>query len=586
MRLSWVPVLLLLVAGLPSRAADTPGNADCLACHEHQTLVRKDAAGREISLFVDAALFAASSHGSNACISCHADMKEVSHPDKFTAQPVACDACHAGAARSYSNSAHFAARQAGQTNAATCVDCHGHHEMAPTRMASSLLSHDQQPKTCGKCHEQVVATYMQSIHGQALAKGLRDAPACTDCHFDHQITDLRNSSVLKVAEDVCSRCHASARFNARYNLPADRVTTFFASYHGMAAKMGSRKTAKCVSCHGAHNVYPSSDPRSTVNPTNMVNTCRQCHPEANANFVAGKIHPDNTAASATLGGRLSYWIRNIYLLLIAGTVGGMLAHNVLVFRRKFQALRARKQRTVVRMTKSQCVQHLLLFVSFTVLALTGFALVYPESWLRHLMGSSEEFRRLGHRFAAFVMLGLAVYHTAYLALAREGRKLVCDLFPRPKDLWDVIGNLRYLIFPRAPKPAFARFSYGEKVEYWALVWGTIVMGVTGLIIMLKLPLTQYVPRWVVDVAITIHYYEAILAVLAIVVWHFYAVIFDPDVYPLNTSCLDGRMPEHLYHEEHELDRETLAAAEGSADDEGDGAVAGTADAKSEERRQD
>ena len=65
------------------------------------------------------------------------------------------------------------------------------------------------------------------------------------------------------------------------------------------------------------------------------------------------------------------------------------------------------------------------------------------------------------------------------------------------------------------------------MEYWAVVWGTIIMGVTGLMIWFKTDVTHWLPRWAVDVALTIHYYEAILACLAIVVWHFYHVMFDP-----------------------------------------------------------
>ena len=91
------------------------------------------------------------------------------------------------------------------------------------------------------------------------------------------------------------------------------------------------------------------------------------------------------------------------------------------------------------------------------------------------------------------------------------------------------------------------------MEYWAVVWGTIIMGVTGLMIWFKMDVTQFLPRWVVDVAITIHYYEAILACLAIVVWHFYHVIFDPDVYPLNWACWDGKVSTHWQEEEHPLD---------------------------------
>lgn len=511
-----------------------------------------------MNLFVDAAQYAASIHGSNTCASCHTDITETPHPDGFTAKPVACIACHSNAVNSYAGSAHGVARQGGNRSAATCSDCHGKHDVVPSRLLAAPVSPLNQLTTCGKCHAGAVDIFRRSIHGKALALGVRDAPTCTDCHSDHQISDLRHASALKVTEDVCGRCHASARFNARNNLAADKVTTFFASYHGMSTKLGSNRSANCVSCHGAHNVLPSSDPDSTVNRKNMVTTCSKCHPEANENFSLGKIHVDEQTMTGP-GDRINWWVRRVYLLLIVGVIGGMLVHNILVFRRKYQIIRGKKERKVVRMTTSQRYQHFFLLTSFTALAITGFALVYPESWLQYLMGSSETVRRLGHRVAAVVMMALAVYHTIYIAGAKEGRKLARDIFPRPQDVLDVIGNLRYLIFPRAPKPAFARFTYGEKAEYWAVVWGTFIMGLTGMIIMFKMSITQWAPRWVIDVAITIHYYEAILAVLAIIVWHFYHVIFDPDVYPINTACLDGKMPEHLYHEEHALDKDVTPA---------------------------
>ena len=103
------------------------------------------------------------------------------------------------------------------------------------------------------------------------------------------------------------------------------------------------------------------------------------------------------------------------------------------------------------------------------------------------------------------------------------------------------------------KPKIGRFGYAEKMEYWAVVWGTIIMGVTGLMIWFKLDVTRFLPRWAVDVALTIHYYEAVLACLAIVVWHFYHVIFDPDVYPLNTACWNGRVSEEWQKHEHPLE---------------------------------
>ena len=111
----------------------------------------------------------------------------------------------------------------------------------------------------------------------------------------------------------------------------------------------------------------------------------------------------------------------------------------------------------------------------------------------------------------------------------------------------------YLVGLRREHPQIRRFGYAEKMEYWAVVWGTLIMGLTGLMMWFQLIVTRYLPRWVVEVALTIHFYEAILACLAIIVWHFYHVIFDPDVYPLNAACIDGRVSEKWQKHEHPLD---------------------------------
>jgi formate dehydrogenase gamma subunit len=196
----------------------------------------------------------------------------------------------------------------------------------------------------------------------------------------------------------------------------------------------------------------------------------------------------------------------------------------------------------------------ILAVSFIALAVTGFALKFPDSWIAKAMGSNEMFRRWSHRIAGVILLVAGVYHVIYLLTTRDGRQLLKDFLPAKKDIQDVTDNARYLTGLSETKPKIARFGYAEKMEYWAVIWGTIIMGVTGLVIWFKMDVTKFLPRWAVDVAVTIHYYEAILACLAIVVWHFYHVIFDPDVYPLNWACWNGKVSKHWHEDEHPLDQ--------------------------------
>jgi len=201
-------------------------------------------------------------------------------------------------------------------------------------------------------------------------------------------------------------------------------------------------------------------------------------------------------------------------------------------------------------SRSQRAQHMLLLVSFFALALTGFALKYPESWLAGLLGWSEAVRHLGHRIAATVLLAVGGFHLWYMARSGEGRQLVRDFLPTWQDLQDVRDTMRYSLNRSSKPPRYGRFSYAEKLEYWSLLWGTLLMGATGLVLWFPVLIAKVLPRWWLDIAAALHFYEAILAVLAIFVWHFYFVIFDPDVYPLNWSFWDGKVTEHYLHTHH------------------------------------
>src|SRR5208283_3039815 len=111
-------------------------------------------------------------------------------------------------------------------------------------------------------------------------------------HDEHKIRSLKGRSAMTISEDVCSRCHASERLNTKYNLPTDRVKTFFESYHGLAAQKGSTVAANCGSCHGYHKILRSTDPESTINPAHLVQTCGQCHRGASENFAQARVHVD------------------------------------------------------------------------------------------------------------------------------------------------------------------------------------------------------------------------------------------------------------------------------------------------------
>ncbi len=554
----------------------------CVDCHTDVKILAHDAPPKKITCGqCHAEAQEAYSHSAHAlarkegaaaagCQDCHGGAHEVmaggdpKSPVNHENIPYTCGRCHgqkflmesrgesAQPFISYQESVHGRATEKGSQKAAVCTDCHGAHEILPANDQKSPIYKFNVPATCGKCHTDVNNTFMKSIHGQALSRGNAQAPVCTDCHGIHSIKSHvdPNSPVSEqnLSKDSCARCHEGVRLSQEFGVPGDRVNSYFDSYHGLAAQGGSVVAANCSSCHGVHNILPSSDPHSTINKANLDATCGQCHKGVTQKFTQTRVHSEDGVQPHDIGSLAVRWIRILYILLIIAVIGAMFLHNAIIWRFKAVKRRGMMNPFMVRMTVNQRWQHLALLTSFIVLVITGFALKFPESWFAHVFGMGEHWRGIIHRIAGVVLIGAGIYHVFYLGAAREGRRLLRDLAPGPRDAFDAIYTMMYYLGLRKEKPKFGRFNYAEKAEYWALVWGTALMGLTGIMLWAKVWVGNTLARWWVDVATAIHFYEAILATLAIVVWHFYQVFFDPDVYPMIWAWWDGKMPlEHYKH---------------------------------------
>jgi len=138
-----------------------------------------------------------------------------------------------------------------------------------------------------------------------------------------------------------------------------------------------------------------------------------------------------------------------------------------------------------------------------------------------------------------------------MLMNRAGRRWVKDMLPKVRDVREAMDTVGYNLGYRPAPPRYARFNYMEKAEYWALVWGTVVMAITGILLWAHDSVLAYLPHAlaVLEVTTAVHFYEAILATFSILIWHFYFVIFDPEVYPLKWTVLTGRAPEHEVRED-------------------------------------
>jgi formate dehydrogenase gamma subunit len=578
----------------PDAAANVPksihgaalGAEACAACHGQPHLAaRASAATAEIcaSCHADAVRdFSASVHGqarkagdadSPTCASCHGAVHKVL-PAADPASPVAkknlpdtCGACHANPVflarhqipfarpvEAYRLSVHGRALAAGNASAPSCSDCHSNHAIFRPSDQRAKTNHWNVVKTCGTCHTAIEDTYVQSIHGQAVAQGVRDAPVCTDCHGEHTILAPTEAESLvnpgRVSTVTCGRCHADERLTKRYNLPVDKVPAFQDSYHGLALRAGSQVVANCASCHGVHNILPSNDPRSTINAANIARTCGACHAGAGQRFGIGPVHVRSASRSEHPVVR---FIRQAYLVLIPLTLGFMVLHNGIDFFAKLirGAQRSSSGETVERMNRHFRIAHWLVVVSFPTLVITGFALKFPEAWwvqpLLHWQGAFA-LRGTLHRTAAIILIGSMVYHFIHLSVLRRDRVMLKQMIPVMRDVQDLWSVARYNLGLTNDRPQFGKFNYAEKVEYLAFLWGSVVMALSGFLLWFNNFTLRHFPKWVADAATTVHYYEAILATFSILIWHFYMTIFDPDVYPMDLAWITGKVPsDHLKH---------------------------------------
>jgi DnaJ-class molecular chaperone len=279
------------VHGLAQRAG-IEDSATCSDCHGRHNIRRKD----------DPESMVYRANIPRTCAICHEDMQVVVKHHIHAEQPF----------QEYEQSVHGRALyKAGLIEfAAVCTDCHGVHDIQP---AGTPNIRPRNPETCGKCHVGIFNTYKESIHGiAAMEQGNIDAPTCTDCHGEHKISTPAEGKI----SSVCSQCHSEEGIMAKYDIPVDRSATYRQSFHGIATSYGSTTAANCASCHGHHDVRPPTDPKSSVNPKNLAQTCGkpECHPGISSKIASAKIHVDvNKKNSGSI-----YYVRQMFVWLFIG----------------------------------------------------------------------------------------------------------------------------------------------------------------------------------------------------------------------------------------------------------------------------
>ncbi|MCB9576030.1 MAG: cytochrome c3 family protein [Polyangiaceae bacterium] len=584
---------------------DKVGKGQCTSCHEKEAKAYAET--------IHATVIKEGKKGAATCQDCHGmhDTKAVDDPESRVSPrntPATCGQCHENpevakklgikeplAVQRYIESIHGKALVInGLLVAPSCADCHGKaHHIFKAEDPRSTVNKYNVASTCGRCHSGEKKKYLEGIHAKALAEEkaknghakngekilLTDtgkeaadqkAPTCPTCHSAHSI--IEPGPRFQLANDrVCGKCHE------------DRLERYLETYHGRAHDLGDPDVAACHDCHGAHDIWPSSNPKSTLSSEHRLATCQQCHvnaPPKFAGFLAHANHADKKNYPNL------YWAYLSMTGLLVGTFGFFGIHTLLWLMRtlverfrdpkafKEAKARARKEEGAKLYRRFRPIDrfvHLLVIVSFMLLVMTGMPIKFHTAPWAHkvfdLIGGAAVAASV-HRFAAIVTMTYFMLHIgSMIVLLRRNRHLyrkqdgsfsvrglLGAMFgpdspmPRWQDVKDVLGHMKYFM-GRGPKPKFDRFTYWEKFDYMAVFWGVTVIGLSGLVLWFPELATHVMPGWSINVAHIIHSDEALLAAGFIFTFHFFNSHFRPEKFPYDAVMFSGKVTEEeLRHE--------------------------------------
>jgi len=278
-------------------SAPTGENSFCLVCHANstETLTLED--GTVISAQVDTDVLEHSVHGADneegalGCVDCHGSdifPHDGPYPETGRAYTVQaslmCTNCHVEQTENLADGVHYTALADGNLLSASCVDCHGGHEVeTPNKVLTA--------ETCGSCHVSTAEEYHDSVHGEALFAGDENVPTCTDCHGVHGIQHPTTALFRNRSPELCATCHADQELMEEYDISTNVFNSYLSDFHGTTVSLFAQtdpnvptNKAVCYDCHGVHDITEADDSKGQVVRENLLETCQECHPGATSDF--------------------------------------------------------------------------------------------------------------------------------------------------------------------------------------------------------------------------------------------------------------------------------------------------------------
>ncbi|RMF85537.1 MAG: hypothetical protein D6744_01255, partial [Planctomycetota bacterium] len=592
----------LLVAVLGAAAARAQDPENCLSCHRFRGLARLDAETDEIRLFFCDAEYYAHRQGAHSrlrCTDCHEREEVRQVPHKVRTKVDCTRSCH------ISPAAPGLALEFSHQGVADSLALSVH---APEKL--DALEFDPPPlregqSRCLYCHDEPSFGFERGV-----PEGFRDhsgGTRCDTCHREtlpleisyfanHVAARMRPAQSVRRLAQVCGTCHSNPDINEQIGRH-DAVGSYLHSFHGKASLLGSHDTATCMDCHSSpgsnqHLMLSPQDEMSPVNAEMLPNTCRttSCHPGYPPEMSSAAVHLDLDSSDYPL----EFLVAAAFILLTAVTMTVFFAVVILElinavvrrrtpedvrFERLVRALRTHPEgrRLLQRMTVHERVQHWALVVSFALLVLTGMPIKFADTdWALAVVRFFGELQnaRLVHRSAGVFIIAVFLYHIGYLVV-RGVRKLRAErragrrasllglaaahpMMLRPRDIVEFGHLFLYLLGLRRERPAFGRYGFHEKFEYWAVFWGMPVMGLSGLALWGMPWISENISGRVINFAYIVHSDEAYLAFIYISAVHLFSVVFSPTVFPLSPGTITGQAPVADLVERHRGFIEELA----------------------------
>jgi formate dehydrogenase subunit gamma len=219
------------------------------------------------------------------------------------------------------------------------------------------------------------------------------------------------------------------------------------------------------------------------------------------------------------------------------------------------------KKVIIRFTKFELIQHILLFITLLILSITGLSLKYYDSylgkWFIDLEGGIGRRGQI-HTIFSFILIILGIIHAFYVTFSDHGQEQLRQLKFKLKDFSDFIISLKHSFGFSKKKPEFEKFSFSQKFQYWGVIVGCFLMILTGLILfMKKIEVGMLLPKWLWDITFIIHGSEGLIIFIVLFVWHIYNVHLNPDYFPMQKTWLNGKISEEELKEKYQMEYDKM-----------------------------